>query len=62
MSQISLQKTALFCGAFHGRPQRVLTTLQPMAAKYYTHFLTAGAKPKRTIRVPVYTYSEALTT
>jgi hypothetical protein len=25
----------------------VLTTLEPMAAKYYTHFLTAGAKPKR---------------
>jgi hypothetical protein len=51
MSQSDLQKTAiagaLICGAFHGALSPVSILFRPMAAKYYTHFLTAGAKPKR---------------
>ena len=37
----------MICGAFHGDPQASSLLFQPMAAKYYTHFLTAGVKPKR---------------
>jgi hypothetical protein len=39
-------KNGMICGSFHGHPQRGFTTLSAMAAKYYTHFLTGGAKPK----------------
>ena len=33
-----------FCGPFHGRPKRFQTTLQAVATKYYTHFVTSRAK------------------
>ena len=37
----------MICGAFHGDPGAPSLLFRPMAAKYYTHFLTAGARPKK---------------
>ena len=37
----------MICGAFHGDPVAPSLLFRPMAAKYYTHFLTAGARPKK---------------
>ena len=37
----------MICGAFHGDSQAPSLLFRPMAAKYYTHFLTAGARPKK---------------
>ena len=37
----------MFCGAFHGESEARPLLFRPLAAKYYTHFLTAGAKPQR---------------
>src|SRR3954470_2043077 len=47
MSQSGLQKTAVICGAFHGDPGAPSLIFRSMAAKYYTHFLTAGARPEQ---------------
>lgn len=47
MSQSVFTKTRAICGAFHGPREGPSLLFRPMAAKYYTHFLTAGAKPKR---------------